>query len=78
MEPRLFRYIWDHSRREQLIILAVILVSLPFYWVSLDVPKRIVNDAIQGRAFKDGRTTSKVFEFSVGLPDLLGGGTWRV
>ena len=78
MEPRLFRYIWTHSRREQLLILAVILISLPFYWVSLDIPKRIVNDAIQGKAFKDGKATAKAFELAVSLPDYLGGGTWRI
>ena len=74
MDPSLFRYIWRHSRAEQLFLLAVILASLPFYWVSLEVPKQIVNDAIQGRAFRDGKTVAKLFEWSVSLPDFLGGG----
>jgi putative ABC transport system ATP-binding protein len=51
----------------------VILASLPFYWISLEVPKQIVNDAIQGRAFKDGNTTAKLFEWTVTLPELFGG-----
>src|SRR4051812_11712118 len=46
MEKSLFRYIWRHSRRDQLIISMVVLASLPFYFASLDLPKRIVNEAI--------------------------------
>jgi putative ABC transport system ATP-binding protein len=74
LEPRLFRYIWTHSRRDQLIVLAMILASLPFYWVSLDIPKQIVNEAIQGRAFK-GKETAVLFDWSIHWPDFLGGGT---
>jgi putative ABC transport system ATP-binding protein len=73
LDPNLFRYIWRHSRREQLIILLIITVSLPFYWISLDVPKRIVNDAIQGRAFQHGHV-AHLFEGELSLPDFLGGG----
>ena len=47
LEPRLFSYIWRHSNRDQIAICAVVLASLPFYFASLDLPKRIVNDAIQ-------------------------------
>ena len=46
MNPNLFRYIWRHSRRDQLIIFAVVIASLPFYFASLDLPRRIVNEAI--------------------------------
>ncbi|MBV8563942.1 MAG: ABC transporter ATP-binding protein/permease [Methylobacteriaceae bacterium] len=73
MEPQLFRYIWRHSRREQIIILLIIVASLPFYWISLDVPKAIVNDAIQGRAFTHGKTVARLFEGVISLPDFLGG-----
>ena len=75
LNPNLFRYIWQHSRREQIAILILIVSALPFYWMSLDVPKRIVNEALQGEAFTDGRTTAKLFEMSFGLPEFLGGGT---
>ncbi len=75
MNPNLFRYIWQHSKNEQIAILILIVSALPFYWLSLDVPKRIVNEALQGDAFSDGRTTANLFEISFGLPDVLGGGT---
>jgi putative ABC transport system ATP-binding protein len=73
LEPNLFRYVWQKSKREQIIVLLVILASIPFYFVSFDIPKRIVNDAIQGRAFRDGKTTATLFDLTLPLPDFLGG-----
>jgi putative ABC transport system ATP-binding protein len=73
LDPNLFRYIWRNSRSEQLFVLGLILCSLPFYWLSLDVPKRIVNEAIQGRAFEAGNTEVTAFEIWLPLPGFLGG-----
>src|SRR5919107_5139878 len=73
MDPNLFRYIWRHSRRDQLIIFAVVLGSLPFYFASLDLPRRIVNEAIQGRAFEKGQATARFLALSFELPQWLGG-----
>ncbi|MFY0613489.1 MAG: ATP-binding cassette domain-containing protein [Hyphomicrobiaceae bacterium] len=73
MDPNLFRYIWTHSRREQIFVLFLIAASLPFYWLSLDVPKRIVNEALQGEAFINGVTEARLFTFSIPLPEFLGG-----
>lgn len=46
MEPTLFSFIWKHSKRQQLVLLALTVVSFPFLYVSLELPKRIINDAI--------------------------------
>jgi putative ABC transport system ATP-binding protein len=73
LDTNLFRFVWRHSRGEQILILSIILASLPFYFASLDIPKKIVNDALQGRAFKDGRATATLFDWSFTLPELLGG-----
>lgn len=73
MEPHLFRYVWQKSRGEQIAVLLIILASIPFYWASFDVPKRIVNDAIQGGAFKNGQSTATLLDFHLRLPDWLGG-----
>ncbi|HUS96837.1 MAG TPA: ABC transporter ATP-binding protein, partial [Hyphomicrobiaceae bacterium] len=73
VDPNLFRYIWQNSRREQIAILVLILLSLPFYWLSLDVPKRIVNEALGGRAFQNGKTEATLLEVSFSLPDFMGG-----
>lgn len=73
MSKNLFRYIWQHSKRDQLAIFAVVLLSLPLYYVSLDLPRRIVNEAIQGRAFEDGKTTATFLDVTLAFPSWLGG-----
>ena len=75
MDKSLFRYIWRHSRRDQLIICAVVLASLPFYFASLDLPRRIVNEAIQGNAFREGATEAPFLNLGFELPQWLGGGS---
>ncbi|MDP4022667.1 ABC transporter ATP-binding protein/permease [Methylobacterium sp. NEAU 140] len=74
LEPRLFRYIWRHSKREQLAICTIVIASLPFYFASLDLPKRIVNDAITGKAFAHGEATASFMEIKIDWPAFLGGG----
>ena len=74
LDPRLFPYIWRHSKRDQVTICAVVLASLPFYFASLDLPKRIVNDAITGKAFKEGRDTASFLDLTIHWPHWLGGG----
>lgn len=73
MEQNLFRYVWRNSRRDQLAVLAMIVLSLPFYFASFDVPKRIINDALQGRAFTSANTTTSFLNLSFTLPEALGG-----
>ncbi len=73
MESSIFRYVWRHSRRDQLFVLAVIVFSLPFYFASFDLPKRIINDALQGRAFADGKTLVRFLDINLPLPGFLGG-----
>jgi len=73
-----FRYVWQHSRREQIYVLCFVVASLPFYWWSLDVPKRIVNEAIQGSVFSEGNTQARLFDFSISLPGFLGGATYQI
>ncbi len=72
MESRLFRYIWRHSKYEQLTILAIVAVSMVFYFLALDLPKAIVNEAIQGDSFPDPEATALFMH--VELPALWGGG----
>jgi putative ABC transport system ATP-binding protein len=72
MEPNLFKYIWRHSKRDQVVILVIVVASLLIYLVSLELPKRIVNDAIQGRAFKES-ATADFLTIALPLPDWLGG-----
>jgi putative ABC transport system ATP-binding protein len=73
LDQNFFRFVWRFSRRDQLAILAVVLLSLPLYFLSLDLPKTIVNEAIQGRAFAGGRETAVFLSLSLPLPAFLGG-----
>ncbi len=46
MEPTLFSFIWKYSTRQQLVLLLVTVLSFPFLYATLELPKRIINDAI--------------------------------
>ena len=71
----LFTYIWKHSRREQIFVLILIVVSLPFYFVSLSIPKYIISDGLGTRTFGVDHLTAVVLKFKLQLPDFLGGYT---
>jgi len=51
MEPTIFKFIWRFSKAQQIILLGVTLLSFPFYYYSLDLPKTIINDAIGSTDF---------------------------
>lgn len=46
MERSIFGYILRHSLPQQVVILAMTVASLPFYYISLELPKSIINDAL--------------------------------
>lgn len=71
MERSLFRYILRHSRRDQLMILLIVLASQPFYFMSLDLPKTIVNQAIEGEGFDSPTATAPFLALHLPLPDFL-------
>ncbi|MFE1601129.1 ABC transporter transmembrane domain-containing protein [Methylobacterium sp. ID0610] len=73
LDRSLFRYIWRHSKRDQILICAVVLASLPLYFASLDLPRRIVNEAIQGHAFEHGNGSARFLVLRLHVPDLFGG-----
>jgi putative ABC transport system ATP-binding protein len=66
MQRKLFSYIWQHSKPEQVFILLLVVLAQVFYFLSLSVPKSIVNNGIQGNAFK----TTKTIPFLVWELDL--------
>ncbi|NVK40597.1 MAG: cyclic nucleotide-binding domain-containing protein [Oceanospirillaceae bacterium] len=51
LEPTLMRFIWRYSAPQQLILLAITLLSFPVLYASLELPKRILNEAIGGTLF---------------------------
>ena len=56
MQRNLFTYIWRHSKPEQVVILGLVFLAQIFYFMSLTVPKDIVNNGISGNAFKNHKT----------------------
>lgn len=48
MDSSIFKFIRRHTLRDQVLILLLTLISFPFVYATLEVPKRIVNDAIGG------------------------------
>ena len=51
LEPTIYRFVLRHSRREQVMLLVFTLISFPFLYYSLSLPKTIVNRAIGGKTF---------------------------
>lgn len=51
LPPTLFGFVNRYSWREQAIITVLALASFPFLYVSLELPKQIVNNAINGKVF---------------------------
>jgi len=78
MEKSLFRYVWRHTKGEQFSILLIIVLAQVFYFLSLNIPKSIVNEAIQGRAFpKDAQghvvpgSTTNFFSINLPVPGFI-------
>ena len=56
MDSRFFSFVWRYSKREQVIILSLTILSFPLVYISLEIPKIIINEAIEGRdAFLEKR-----------------------
>jgi ABC-type multidrug transport system fused ATPase/permease subunit len=51
MESSIFRFVLKHSRREQILLLIFTMLAFPFLYMSLELPKTIINQAIGGRDF---------------------------
>ncbi|MEE9336042.1 MAG: ABC transporter transmembrane domain-containing protein [Granulosicoccaceae bacterium] len=72
----LFAYILKYSKRQQIILTLMTILSFPFYYLSLDLPKTIINDAISGTNFPiDASIDIASFSLSIGtlgqIPYLL-------
>src|SRR5690349_24851823 len=57
VERSLFSFIFRYSKREQFMIVPLVLASMLVYYSMLGLPKAIINEAIQGRRFPTPDTT---------------------
>ncbi len=63
IERSLFAFIWKYSKREQVILLVVTLTLFPLLYLTLELPKQIINGAIDSDVSNitiDGVTFSQV------------------
>jgi putative ABC transport system ATP-binding protein len=51
LEPSIYGFILRYSWREQIYVVAMTLLSFPFFYYSLELPKIIINKAISGKHF---------------------------
>lgn len=51
MKATLFGFVWAYSSRQQLTILAITCLAFPLVYMILEVPKWIINSAIEGHKF---------------------------
>lgn len=68
MDKNLSKYIWKHTRSQQIWILIVVLVSMYTYFLSFDLPKFIVNGPIQGQGFETPGATQTYLKLAPTLP----------
>ena len=58
----LYKYIWQHSRRDQITLLVIALAAQPIYFLTLTLPKLIVNGPIQGKGFETPDATQNFLQ----------------
>ena len=68
IDRNLFKYVWKHSRAQQIWILIIVALSMPTYFLAFDIPKLIVNGPIQGQGFEEVGATHKVLPITIGNP----------
>ena len=73
MEKSLLKYIWTHTKGLQAWIFVVILVSMPLYFYSLDLPKQIINFPIQGKGFESPSDTHIFLRIALPFSEALTG-----
>ena len=78
MERSLFGFIIRYSKREQLMIVPLVVASMLIYFSMLDLPKAIINEAIQGKRFPEAASTVAFLKLHLTLPAFLGGETLRL
>jgi putative ABC transport system ATP-binding protein len=71
VERSLFGFILRYSKRDQLRIVPFVLLTMVVYYASLDLPKTIINEAIQGGRFPEGASSTSFWWFELGRLEYL-------
>jgi putative ABC transport system ATP-binding protein len=70
LDANISRYIWTHTRAQQMWILGVVALSMIPYFLSFNLPKMIVNGPIQGDGFATADATQVFMRIAPDLPGL--------
>lgn len=70
MEPSIFHFIWRYSRPQQIFLTAVIILYFPIQYLTLELPKIIVDDAIRAEGAPPYETGVFGMTVSVGLDQV--------
>ncbi len=65
MEPSLFKYILTHSKKDQILLVLISLASLPLVYVTLELPKKIIN------LLEGSEVPETIFGYDLGRLDFL-------
>ncbi|HTM61648.1 MAG TPA: ABC transporter transmembrane domain-containing protein [Burkholderiales bacterium] len=65
MERSLFGFILRYSKRDQMLIVPLVVASMVVYYLSLDLPKTIINQAIQGVSFPTVDSVRRLLGFDL-------------
>ena len=65
MEKNIFGYVWRFSRRQQITMTLMSAASLPFLYLFYEVPKTIINEAIQGIGIEYPMNLGETMTFSL-------------
>jgi putative ABC transport system ATP-binding protein len=71
MERNFLKYIWVHTRYVQIWMALVIAISMPLYFISLDLPKRIINGPIDGSGFDGVEDTERFLQIVVPFAEFF-------
>src|SRR3954462_15974999 len=72
MERSLFGFIIRYSKRDQLLIVPLVVASMVVYYLSLDLPRTIIYQTIQGVAFPTAESVKRLLGFELHrVPYLL-------
>lgn len=66
-----FAFAWKYTRKQQIWVLAIVLLSMPTYFLALDVPKQIVNGPIQGRGFPTEEARQPFMQIVLDVPGWI-------
>src|SRR5688572_33508352 len=71
VERSVFGFIIRYSKRDQLLIVPLVIGTMVVYYLSLDLPKTIINEAIQGERFPQPDATARFLGFDLSRLEYL-------